>query len=410
MAASAAFVPWRIACAADLCRPTPVVSAADTNGTVRDLFDRHRDLISLPVVNDATPLGLIKRHRFQSEMSKPFRRELHERKSCVAFMDTDALIVEATASIDETMLKVVGSGNNALADGFIVVREGGYVGIGFGLDLMRTVADMQQAKNRQIMQSIEYASVIQRAMLRTSQEALRTALPDAAIVWEPRDTVGGDFFLCAKADNGVFVAIADCTGHGVPGAFMTLISSSWLGQSLEREGPSDPAQLLGTLNRRIKQSLGQVDRANAAEQSDDGLDALLLWFNQRDRTITYAGARMPLHVLRAGADHVVTHESDRVGVGYLATPVDHRWQNRTVALAEGDLLLVSTDGLTDQIGGPRNIAFGKRRLRELVFESRERSAADLAHAIMRAHRAYQAQQRRRDDLTLFCLRIRGNEP
>jgi sigma-B regulation protein RsbU (phosphoserine phosphatase) len=394
-----------VPCASSLCRPVPVVAPADTNATVRDLFDRHRELISLPVVEGNRALGLIKRHAFQSEMSKPFRLELHERKSCVAFMDTQPLIVEADTTIERTAMLVADSGTNALSDGFLVARNGEFLGVGFGLDLMRMVAEMQEAKNRQIMQSIDYASVIQRAMLHTSREVLKNELPDSAIVWEPRDTVGGDFFLCAKFDHGVFIAMADCTGHGVPGAFMTLISSSWLSQSLERDGPADPAQLLGTLNRKIKQSLGQIGSRIVGEQSDDGLDALFLWLNQRDRVMTYAGARVPLHVLRAEAEAVTTHETDRVGIGYVGTPTDHRWQNRTLALQANDLLFAATDGLTDQIGGPRKISFGKRRFRELLAAGRSLPVADQAKAIMQAHGEYQGSHRRRDDLSLFCLRV-----
>ncbi|HTA65977.1 MAG TPA: SpoIIE family protein phosphatase [Xanthomonadaceae bacterium] len=391
--------------AADLCRSVPVLAPTDTNAKVRDLFDRHRDLISLPVVDGGQPRGLIKRHVFQSEMSKQFRLELYERKSCVAFMDERPLIVDADTTIERTAMLVADSVTNALADGFLVVREGRFLGVGFGLDLMRTIADLQEAKNRQILQSIDYASVIQRAMLRTSQETLKAELLDATIAWEPRDIVGGDFFHCAKFDHGVFVAIADCTGHGVPGAFMTLISSSWLAQALERDGPSDPAQLLGTLNRKIKLSLGQVESRIPGEQSDDGLDALFLWLNLRDGVLTYAGARMPLHVLRADADAPTTHETDRIGVGYVATPVDHRWQNRTLAVQARDQIHASTDGLTDQIGGPRNISFGKRRLRELLVTTRALPAREQANAILHTHREYQGQRRRRDDLSLFCLHV-----
>jgi serine phosphatase RsbU (regulator of sigma subunit)/predicted transcriptional regulator len=391
--------------AGSLCRSVPVLAPADTNAAVRDLFDRQRDLISLPVVEGTRALGLIKRRTFQSEMAKPFRQELHEHKSCVAFMDTQPLVVEANTTIERTAKLVADNGANALSDGFLVVRNGEFLGVGYGLDLVRTVADMQEAKNRQIMQSIDYASVIQRAMMQTSQEILKAELPDSAIVWEPRDIVGGDFFLCARFEHGVFVALADCTGHGVPGAFMTLISSSWLAQSLERDGPADPAQLLGTLNRKIKQSLGQIGSRNAGERSDDGLDAVFMWLNQRDGTLTYAGARTPLHVLRAGAEAVTTHETDRVGVGYVATRTEHRWQNRTLVLQSQDLLYAATDGLTDQIGGSRKISFGKRRLRELLLAGRDRPAAEQAAAIMRAHGEYQGPHRRRDDLSLFCLRV-----
>ena len=206
-----------------------------------------------------------------------------------------------------------------------------------------------------------------------------------------------------------FVAIADCTGHGVPGAFMTLISSSWLAQALERDGPADPAQLLGTLNRKVKQSLGQIGSRTPGEQSDDGLDALFLWFEGPERTLTYAGARIPLHILRADAQATATHETDRMGIGYVGTPIEHRWQNRKIQLQVGDLLFASTDGLTDQIGGPRNIAFGKRRLRELIVAYRNQPIQKQAESLMHSHRDYQGRHRRRDDLTLFALRVGDKE-
>ena len=232
----------------------------------------------------------------------------------------------------------------------MIVRDGQFLGISFGLELMRKVADLQAEKNRQIMQSIDYASVIQRAMLRTSLDALSAELTDAAIVWEPRDVVGGDFYHCEKFDNGLFIAMADCTGHGVPGAFMTLISSSWLKQELDRLGPQDPAGVMAELNRQIKRSLGQERTKDAPEQSDDGLDALFLWFDTNERKLTYAGARIPLHVLRPGESAAHTLDTDRVGLGYVATASNQHWTNKSLALETDTVLCSDHDGFTDQIG------------------------------------------------------------
>ena len=131
-----------------------------------------------------------------------------------------------------------------LTDGFIITRGGLFAGVGHGLQLMRAVADMQVARNRQIMHSIEYASVIQQSLLRSSREALARACPGADLVWEPRDVVGGDFYQFSQDGDGWFATVADCTGHGVPGAFMTLIATSSLGQAIKEHGPRDPAALL----------------------------------------------------------------------------------------------------------------------------------------------------------------------
>jgi serine phosphatase RsbU (regulator of sigma subunit) len=391
-------------CAGDLCGATvPTVTPADTNGTVREIFDKHRELISLPVVENGRPIGLIKRHIFLSEMAKPFRKELHERKSCLAFTDANALIVDASSTIDRTAQQVVESRNNALADGFVVVRDGQYHGVAFGLDLMRIVADLQAEKHRQILQSIEYASVIQRAMLSASSAALASGLRNAQLIWEPRDTVGGDFFHFAKFDDGWFLAIADCTGHGVPGAFMTLISSSWLAQSLERHGPRNPALLLAELNRNIKASLGQTESGNA--ESDDGLDAALLWFDAANSALHYASAKTPIHILAPSAASVQTLPTERTGVGYQDTPLQQTWNNRVQALEPGSIVCVATDGFTDQIGGPKRIAFGKNRLRALMLGQRRSDTREFAQALIAAFRQYETGQRRRDDVTLFCARV-----
>jgi serine phosphatase RsbU (regulator of sigma subunit) len=388
--------------AGDLCATVPTVTPADTNGTVREIFDKHRDLISLPVIDGGRPVGLIKRHNFLSEMAKPFRKELHERKSCLAFTDANVLVVDAQSTVDATAQQVVAAKNNALADGFLVARDGTYHGVAFGLDLMRIVAEMQAEKHRQILQSIDYASVIQRAMLGPSSVAL-AALADAQLVWEPRDTIGGDFYHFARYDDGWFLAIADCTGHGVPGAFMTLISSSWLNQAVERHGPRDPAALVAELNRNIKLSLGQT--ARGASQSDDGLDAALLWFDSAARTLTWASARTSLHTLALGAETVHTHAGERIGIGYQDTALDHAWRNQTIALHPGDIFAVTTDGFTDQIGGPKRIAFGKNRLRAAMLAHRKVKMRDFATALMASLRDYEAGHRRRDDVTLFCARV-----
>lgn len=387
-----------------MCLPSPSVSTEDTNTTVLDLFGKHSHLATLPVVENQRPIGMIKRHVFLSEMAKPFHREVYDRKSCVAFMDREPVIVNATTTIEDTALAIVESGGKALTDGFLIADDGKFVGVGSGLDLMRMVANLQAEKNRQIMQSIGYASVIQRAMLRTSHEALFATLADVGLVWQPRDVIGGDFYHFAPYPDGWFLALADCTGHGVPGAFMTLISSSWLSRTLERLGPRDPAQVLAELNRSVKASLGQTESRNDLGASDDGLDAVAMWFDRARSTLVFASARTPLHVLAPEESAVRTIEGDRKGLGYVDTPMTHAWSNRELALDAGTIVCAITDGMVDQIGGAKHIAFGKRRVRDAMLRARTLPMGEFAASMIDAHADYQAGHSRRDDLTLFCFR------
>ncbi|MBB3219607.1 SpoIIE family protein phosphatase [Pseudoduganella umbonata] len=398
---------FRPATAADLCVATASVPASASNGDVLALFTERRELMTLPVVEEGRPIGLISRNIFMSQMSKPFYQELYGRKSCIAFMDKAPLVVEADLSIEALTFRAVESGEKALADGFIITRAGQLQGVGYGLQLMNVVANMQAERNRQIMHSIEYASVIQRALLRASDEALAAALPDAALVWQPRDVVGGDFYHVAGHAGGWCAVIADCTGHGVPGAFMTLIASSLLTQALQGCGPREPAALLAELNRGVKDMLGQHGKARyggAAALSNDGLDAAALWFDGATRQLSYAGARLPLFVLVPGEPAFRILEADRTGIGYAETPAAHRWSVQTVHLPPGSLLFACTDGLFDQIGGEREISFGKRRVQQLLLEHRDAGAAALAGLLAEALGRWQGGQPRRDDVTYLCCR------
>ncbi|QEI05358.1 SpoIIE family protein phosphatase [Pigmentiphaga aceris] len=408
----AAFSPFRRPgtpgehrCAGDLCQDVPAIDAADANSLVMEIFTLRRDMASLAVLEDERPIGLINRNIFLSQMSKPFHRELYDKKSCIAFMDKEPLIVDAGMSIEALTFKTVEVGEKALADGFIVTRDGRFAGLGNGLQLMGVVAAMQEEKNRQIMQSIEYASVIQRAMLRASRDALVSTLRDASLVWEPRDVVGGDFYHFVAHEDGWFGAVADCTGHGVPGAFMTLIASSSLSKALEQIGPRDPAALLSAVNRSVKALLGQVNGADDTPESDDGLDAAFFWFDTARSELRFAGARIALHVLRPEQDAFESIAGQRMGVGYVDSDADYVWTENVVALTPGSLLFITTDGLIDQIGGPRRIAFGKRRACDAILAHRNDTAAAICDHLRQALADWQGPQTRRDDLTLFCARL-----
>ena len=137
---------------------------------------------------------------------------------------------------------------------------------------------------------------------------------------------------------------------------------------------------------------------------------LCIWFDNATRTLTFAGAKSSLFVLQpdasaaAGAADGEMINGARMGVGYVDTAMDFVWHNSTVPMQTGTLVFVTTDGLIDQIGGPKEIAFGKRRMREAICTRREASAAQISESVLDVHRTWQGQQRRRDDLTFFCFR------
>lgn len=383
----------------------PTISFDQTNAQVLEVFIQNRELISLPVLEGQNPIGLISRNIFMSQMSKPYFRELYEKKTCIAFMDKNPLIVQAGTHIETVAALAVESGDKTLAEGFLIVENDQFLGLGSGLDLMRMMVDLQTEKNLQVMQSIDYASTIQRAMMSTSLKAMSATLNDACLIWEPRDVVGGDFYHFERFNDGWFAAVADCTGHGVPGAFLTLIASSLLAQGLSKLGPRDPAMLMSEVNRGMKLALGQFADQNRLSESDDGMDAAFFWFNDATSELTCANAKTPLFILMPDQDEIQTIEGKRVGIGYVGTPAEMCWDNKTFTLTNDAIVLSATDGIIDQIGGMKNIAFGKQRLRDYLLRHRDTPMEQFGQLLMLEQKAYQGLHRRRDDLTVFGFRL-----
>ncbi|MBK1672052.1 serine/threonine protein phosphatase [Ectothiorhodospira shaposhnikovii] len=398
-----------MASARDLLIPVDPVTPNHTNEQIARIFSLKRQVQNLPVVHGERPMGLINRSLFHNMMARPYYPELYSRQSCIAFMDKNPLVVEADTPIDTLTVLAVQTGEKVFADGFILVEGGRYQGVGQVMDLMRAMNDLLARQHRQLVDSIDYASLIQSSLLKSSRQALAHGFPDAHwVLWQPRDTVGGDIFQCINLADGFLVAVFDCTGHGVPGAFMTLIAGAALERAIARHGHDDPSALLASMNRYIKQTLSQhgasCQTQALPDNSDDGLEGVILRGFLHAGHVIHAGAGMPLiHIRPEGEGHGQVIRSERRGVGYAATPVDQRWQNQRLDLMPGQRLYLVSDGVIDQIGGPRRIAFGKSRLVQCLLDTRALDMAGQKDAFARCFTDYRGQQAQRDDLTLLAL-------
>ncbi|WP_313667068.1 SpoIIE family protein phosphatase [Atlantibacter sp.] len=382
----------------------PHVTPSSSNQQVMALFTHHKSLIGLPVLELNRPIGMINRHIFLSQMSRPFFHELYDQKSCIAFMDKTPLIVEADAGLDYLAERVIETGDKAVTEGFILTDEGQYVGIGLGIDLIKTVSERQAKQHQQIMQSIEYARVIQESMLNRSRQSMESHLDDWCLYWHPRDCVGGDIYAFYPFEHGWLQVVADCTGHGVPGAFMTFIFSSALEKALTQALPHEPERLLSIINQHIKQTLSQLQPSAEKSQSNDGCDAIALFVDTDNQQLIWANAQMHAFQLASDADAVAVLGGDRQGLGYIDTPSDYQWQRHCCPLRRGDQVLIVSDGVTDQPGGERGIMLGKKRIQALLLQERERPMAQRSDALLAALKSWQGEQICRDDMTWFGFR------
>ncbi|XWJ91003.1 SpoIIE family protein phosphatase [Phytobacter ursingii] len=382
----------------------PHVTPEANNVQVMSMFSEHKSLIGLPVLEQNRPIGMINRHIFLSQMSRPFFHELYDQKSCIAFMDKTPLIVEADAGLDYLAERVIETGDKAITEGFILTEDNQYIGIGLGLDLIRTVSDLQAKQHMQIMQSIEYARIIQESMLSRSRQNIEQTLDDWCLYWHPRDCVGGDIYAFQRCENGWLLVLADCTGHGVPGAFMTFIFSSALEKALTQAQPHEPERLLASINHYIKQTLSQSHPTADMGQSNDGCDAIAVFVDTQNEQLIWSNARMHAFMLGTDDADVINLDGDRKGIGYSDTATDYQWQRHQRPLRRGDTLLIVTDGVTDQIGGPREIMFGKKRIQSLLLQQRALLMSSVSEALLSALTDWQGKQSARDDMTWFGFR------
>ena len=249
-----------------------------------------------------------------------------------------------------------------------------------------------------IRESVEYASNIQRSAL-PSPDVLTRALGEHFVIWEPRDVVGGDIYWSRPVQDGHILAVADCTGHGVPGAFVTLIATGALQQALAEHPDGDPAKLIARMNRFVKSALRQdLDEG----QADDGLELGVCRISERSGRVTYAGARFSLWMLPDGAVEEI--KGEKAGIGYRRAPMDFEITNHKLTVTPDTVLYMVSDGITDQIGGEKQRSFGKKRLAKLFQDHRGLPMEEQKTRFLDAFQAYQGDQLRRDDVTMIGFR------
>ncbi|MBF0625414.1 MAG: bacteriohemerythrin [Magnetococcales bacterium] len=248
--------------------------------------------------------------------------------------------------------------------------------------------------------SIDYAANIQQAIL-SSSNLLDARLLDHFIWWQPRDVVGGDIYWYRNWGPGILIILADCTGHGVPGAFMTLITNGALDQALLETPPGDPAILLQRMHQLIQMVLGQEEAASH-RPANDGLEAGICFLRPDQGSLIFAGARFSLFHARGG--QVAEIRGDKAGLGYRGIPQGVTFTNHSLTFAPESRFYLTSDGLLDQVGGPRRLGFGKNRFKKLLADLEGVPFAEQKDLIQKALLAYQGQEARRDDVAVLGFR------
>ena len=216
-------------------------------------------------------------------------------------------------------------------------------------------------KNKNITDSINYAKRIQEAML-PSEYLFRKLLPDSFIYFNPKDIVSGDFYWVTEKESKIFIAAVDCTGHGVPGAFMSIIGYDLLRNITKEQGVENPSQILNLLNLGISETFSKHANESSVK---DGMDVSLLVIDRNNKLLEYAGAFNPLYIARD--NKIIEVKGNRFAVGKLEGNEDNKFDNHVIPYKDKDMVYIFSDGYADQFGGPLGKKFKFRRFRHLLL-------------------------------------------
>jgi ligand-binding sensor domain-containing protein/serine phosphatase RsbU (regulator of sigma subunit) len=214
-----------------------------------------------------------------------------------------------------------------------------------------------EEKNRDITASIRYAERIQRAMLPRED-----SFQETFVLFLPKDIVSGDFYWMYDNGDQQFIAVCDCTGHGVPGAFMSIIGHNSLNKVVREYGITRPAAIMDQLNTEVLKALMQRNE----EIINDGMDMALISFNKKKCTLEFAGAYNPLYVVRKG--EVFTYKGDRFPIGMTAIGDKKSFTNQSIEIQPGDMLYMCSDGYADQFGSSDIKKYKSGNVKKLLSE------------------------------------------
>ncbi len=263
------------------------------------------------------------------------------------------------------------------------------------LDKTRNQKNRIENANRNISDSLTYAKTIQDAVL-PSTEKLKLLFKDFFIVYKGRQIVSGDFYYANKVSDRVIFALGDCTGHGVPGGFLTMLSISFLNQIISENTQISPSEILNLLRKKIIEIFAQSGQPNK-----NGLDIALCSYNVKTNVLEYSGAYNSMFLLRN--NELTEYKATRIPIGFYFA--EKEFKNYEIQLKQNDIIYLFTDGFKDQIGGPDNKKFTSKKLKELILENHKKSFNEQKSIIENTYDNWLAGNEQFDDVSMFTVKF-----
>jgi serine phosphatase RsbU (regulator of sigma subunit) len=257
-------------------------------------------------------------------------------------------------------------------------------------------------QKNEILDSITYAKKIQAAML-PPEQYFHEILNDAFVLFKPRDIVSGDFFWIKHVNQYVILVAADCTGHGVPGAFLSMLGMSYLNEIVHGREVTQANQVLNELRRQIRNSLRQH---GDAEESKDGIDMALCVIDEKNRALQFSGANNPLYLIRHnnGSPELTEYKADKMPLGYYQGSFK-TFTNQDIKLEYGDVIYMFSDGFVDQKGGKDNKKFLSRKFKNLLLKIHQDPMRDQKKILEKTLADWMGNNSQIDDILVIGVRV-----
>ncbi|MCF8226792.1 MAG: tetratricopeptide repeat protein [Bacteroidales bacterium] len=263
---------------------------------------------------------------------------------------------------------------------------------------LKAAYDEIEEKNNEITDSIRYAEKLQRAVL-PPQEYLDELLPDYFMLYLPKDIVSGDYYWATKKNDLLVFTAADCTGHGIPGAFMSMLGVSFLNEIVSRRRNLDAAKILDELRKKVIASLHQSGEEGTAK---DGMDMGLCVYDPSSFTLQYAGAYNPMYLIREG--ELLEYRADRMPVA-IHHNVGMPFTNNEIKIKQNDIIYLFSDGYADQFGGPEGKKFKYKQLKDLLFNLHKQPMDHQKDALFKRFQEWKGDEAQVDDVILMGIRF-----
>ena len=253
-------------------------------------------------------------------------------------------------------------------------------------------------RNKDMTDSIKYAKEIQDGILPRA-DIVNAIFPESFVFYQPRDIVSGDFYWLTVKQNKAIFAVVDCTGHGVPGALMSMIGNNILNQTINVKNLVEPGQILNHVNLGLKATFSHHGKEDSIK---DGMDISIISMDLGSDILKFAGAGRPLYHIQNGNLRVIKGDPYTVG---LSTPPSHIFQQEEIRVKTGDLVYLFSDGFHDQFGGVRNRKFMSRRFRELLLEIHTLEMAQQEKILYETLELWRGNRPQVDDILVVGIRF-----